>query len=175
MGVTGNQNGLRRNEPEQCSILLVFALARRDFAGRIIEQHVVRIERPIVNRLDLDFEPGPERIDLLDQVKIDDRAVIDAERLADCIERDLQPAIEQTGGGTFWTRTDAASAADDVALPRVSLMSGARVLAGSGWMGLRDREAFVTKGVKLTPMFTGFLALAALLALMAMAWWREGR
>jgi hypothetical protein len=42
-------------------------------------------------------------------------------------------------------------------------------------MGLRDREAYVTKGVKLTPMFTGFLALAALLALMAMAWWREGR
>jgi len=90
-------------------------------------------------------------------------------------DQKLRPLIEQTGGGTFWTRTDAASAADDVALPRVSLMSGARVLAGSGWMGLRDREAFVTKGVKLTPMFTGFLALAALLALMAMAWWREGR
>ena len=68
-----------------------------------------------------------------------------------------------------------ASAGTEVSLPRVSLMSGARVLAGSGWMGLRDREAFVTKGVKLTPMFTGFLALAALLALMAMAWWREGR
>ena len=54
-------------------------------------------------------------------------------------------------------------------------MSGARVLAGSGWMGLRDREAFVTRGVKLTPMFTGLFALAALLALLAMAWWREGR
>ncbi|MCC7253486.1 hypothetical protein [Hyphomicrobium sp.] len=87
----------------------------------------------------------------------------------------LKPLIEQTGGGTFWTRTDAASAGRDVALPRVSLMSGARVLAGSGWMGLKDREAFVTKGVKLTPMFTGLLALATLLALMAMAWWREGR
>ncbi|WP_072390932.1 hypothetical protein [Hyphomicrobium sp. CS1GBMeth3] len=90
-------------------------------------------------------------------------------------DRKLKPLIEQTGGGVFWTRTDAASAGSAVALPRVSLMSGARVLAGSGWMGLRDREAYVTKGVKLTPMFTGFLALAALLALMAMAWWREGR
>ncbi len=87
----------------------------------------------------------------------------------------LKPLIEQTGGGVFWTRTNAASAGADVTLPRVSLMSGARVLAGSGWMGLRDREAYVTKGVKLTPMFTGFLALSALLALMAMAWWREGR
>jgi hypothetical protein len=87
----------------------------------------------------------------------------------------LKPLVEGTGGGTFWTRTDATTAGADVSLPRVSLMSGARVLAGSGWMGLRDREAFVTKGVKLTPMFTGLFALAALLALMAMAWWREGR
>ncbi len=90
-------------------------------------------------------------------------------------DQKLKPLVEATGGGVFWTRTDAASSGSDVTLPRVSLMSGARVLAGSGWMALRDREAFVTKGVKLTPMFTGFLALAALLALMAMAWWREGR
>ena len=88
---------------------------------------------------------------------------------------ELRTLVEQTGGGLFWTRTDRASAGTEVSLPRVSLMSGARVLAGSGWMGLRDREAFVTKGVKLTPMFTGFFALAALLALLAMAWWREGR
>ncbi|MGE0024528.1 MAG: hypothetical protein AB7S70_12965, partial [Hyphomicrobium sp.] len=87
----------------------------------------------------------------------------------------LRPLIEQTGGGMYWTRTDAAASGGDVSLPRVSLMSGARVLAGSGWMGLRDRESFVTTGVKLTPMFTGLLALAALLALLATAWWREGR
>lgn len=90
-------------------------------------------------------------------------------------DQKLKPLIEATGGGLYWTRTDAATAGSDVALPRVALMSGARVLSGSGWMGLRDREAFVTKGVKLTPMFTGAFALAALLALMAMAWWREGR
>jgi len=90
-------------------------------------------------------------------------------------DQKLRPLIEQTGGGVFWTRTDPQSAGDSVALPRISLMSGARVLAGSGWMGLKDREAFVTKGVKLTPMFTGLLALAALLALLAAAWWREGR
>jgi hypothetical protein len=90
-------------------------------------------------------------------------------------DQKLKPLIEQTGGGVFWTRTDPASAGSSVTVPRVTLMSGARVLAGSGWMGLSDREAFVTKGVKLTPMFTGLLALAALLALLAMAWWREGR
>ena len=41
--------------------------------------------------------------------------------------------------------------------------------------GPQGREAFVTRGVKLIPMFTGLLALAALLALLAVAWWREGK
>ena len=79
----------------------------------------------------------------------------------------LKPIVEQTGGGQFWTRTSADAAADAVELPRITMLSNAKVLAGSGWMGLRDREAFVTRGVKLTPMFSGLLALAALLALMA--------
>ena len=33
----------------------------------------------------------------------------------------------------------------------------------------------LTRGVELTQVFTGLYALAALLALMALAWWREGR
>jgi hypothetical protein len=87
----------------------------------------------------------------------------------------LKSLVDATGGGIYWTRNDAASDGKAVTLPRVAVMSGAKVLAGTGWMGLRDREAFVTKGVKLTPMFTGLFALAALLALLAVAWWREGR
>ena len=59
--------------------------------------------------------------------------------------------------------------------PRITMLAGAKVHAGSGWLGLKDREAHVTRGVKLTPLFTGFLALAALLALLAATWWREGR
>jgi hypothetical protein len=86
----------------------------------------------------------------------------------------LKPLVEATGGGTFWTR-EAGSAATAVTVPRIAMMSDAKVLAGSGWMGLKDREAFVTRGVQLTPMFAGLLALSALLALLAMAWWREGR
>jgi hypothetical protein len=90
----------------------------------------------------------------------------------------MKPLVESTGGGVFWTRSGgllsnvSASAVD---VPRVSMLSNARVLSGSGWMGLRDREAFVTRGVKLTPMFTGLLALAALLFFITLAWWREGR
>lgn len=87
----------------------------------------------------------------------------------------LDGLIDKTGGGVFWTRTDAGTSGDAVTLPRVAMMSGSRVMAGTGWMGLSDREAYLTKGVKLTPMFNGLIALALLLALMTMAWWREGR
>ncbi|MEW5963152.1 MAG: hypothetical protein AB1749_06270 [Pseudomonadota bacterium] len=84
----------------------------------------------------------------------------------------LAPILDATGGGAFWTK---ASPTSGIELPRISMMSGARVLAGSGWMGLKDREAFVTRGVTLTPLFTGLAALAALLFLITLAWWREGR
>ena len=93
-------------------------------------------------------------------------------------DQKLKPLVESTGGGTFWTRgggllTSVGTSGVDV--PRISMLANARVLAGSGWLGLKDREAFVTRGVKLIPMFTGLLALAALLALLAVTWWREGR
>lgn len=88
----------------------------------------------------------------------------------------LKPLAEATGGGVFWTRGGGLlGGASEVTVPRISMLSNARVLAGSGWLGLKDREAFVTRGVRLIPMYTGFLALAALLALLALTWWREGR
>jgi len=86
----------------------------------------------------------------------------------------MKPIADATGGGVFWTRT-ASGAATDVDVPRISMMSAAKVMAGSGWLGLKDRQAYLTRGVKLTPMFNGFAALSALLALIALAWWREGR
>jgi hypothetical protein len=90
----------------------------------------------------------------------------------------MKPIAEATGGGVFWTRGAgifATATTGTVEVPRISMLSNARVLAGSGWLGLKDREAYVTRGVKVTPMFTGLMALAALLALISLAWWREGR
>ena len=90
----------------------------------------------------------------------------------------LKSVVDATGGGVFWTAGAGLLASSDpssVTVPRISMLSGARVLAGSDWMGLKDRDAFVTRGVKLTPMFTGLLALSALLFVIALAWWREGR
>lgn len=88
----------------------------------------------------------------------------------------MQPLASQTGGGVFWTGSKA-TAADPTAVevPRVSMLSTAKVFSGSGWMALKDREAYTTRGVKIFPLFTGLLALAALLGFLTLAWWREGR
>ncbi len=89
----------------------------------------------------------------------------------------LKVLVEATGGGVFWTRGGGllGTVGSGVDVPRISMLANARVLAGSGWLGLKDREAFVTRGVRLIPMFTGVLALSALLLLLAATWWREGR
>ncbi|MEZ5816200.1 MAG: hypothetical protein R3D44_03880 [Hyphomicrobiaceae bacterium] len=90
----------------------------------------------------------------------------------------MRPLVEATGGGVYWTRGGGllgAVSADAVDVPRISMLTNARVLSGSGWLGLKDREAHVTRGVSLTPMFSGLMALAALLAFVSLAWWREGR
>lgn len=84
----------------------------------------------------------------------------------------LQPIASQTGGGVFWTGSRETAAVD---VPRISMLTTAKVFSGSGWMALKDREAYMTRGVKIFPLFTGLLALAALLTLMTLAWWREGR
>ncbi len=93
-------------------------------------------------------------------------------------EQWMKPLVTATGGGMYWTRGTgliSAVSATSVDVPRISMLSNARLLSGSGWLGLKDREAHVTRGILLTPMFTGLLALAALLAFITLAWWREGR
>ncbi len=91
-------------------------------------------------------------------------------------DKAMQPMAAQTGGGVFWTGSKAtADAPAEVEVPRISMLATAKVFSGSGWMALKDREAFLTRGVKIFPLFTGLLALAALLAFLTLAWWREGR
>ena len=92
----------------------------------------------------------------------------------------LSGLVESTGGGIFWTSqagtlSSLTTEKPSVSVPRISMLKNARVLAGSGWLGLKDRDSYLTRGVKLTPMFTGLLALATLLFLLSLAWWREGK
>jgi len=83
----------------------------------------------------------------------------------------LAPILKETGGGSFWlgrTKEDAE------ALPRVVMLRSGSVMHGGDWLGLHKREAYHVQGVRLFPLFTGFLALAVLLGMIAMTWFREG-
>jgi hypothetical protein len=83
----------------------------------------------------------------------------------------LAPLLNETGGGSFWLgRTQA----DAVPLPRIVMLRGGHVMHGADWLGLHKRDAFHVEGVRLFPLFSGFLALALLLGLISVTWFREG-
>lgn len=84
----------------------------------------------------------------------------------------LGPVLEGTGGGAFWMGRDETEGAD---LPRLAMIRSGHVMHGTDWLGLHKRDAYHVKGVRLFPLFSGFLALALLLGLLAAAWYREGR
>jgi len=54
------------------------------------------------------------------------------------------------------------------------MLRSGHVMHGSDWLGLHKREAYHVKGVRLFPLFTGFLALGLLLGVLAATWFREG-
>jgi hypothetical protein len=83
----------------------------------------------------------------------------------------LSPLLNETGGGSFWLGRDQADASP---LPRLVMVRGGHVMHGADWLGLHKRDAYHVQGVRLFPLFTGFLALALLLGLMAITWFREG-
>jgi hypothetical protein len=83
----------------------------------------------------------------------------------------IRPILEQTGGGEFWAGKDAGS----IKLPRLAMLRSGRLMHGSDWMGFKKRDAYVTRGVRLIPLFSGLLALALLLGALSLTWYREGR
>lgn len=89
----------------------------------------------------------------------------------------LQQLLDETGGDAFWTAGSTASGAQSTEprLPRIAMLRSGRIMHGSDWLGLRKRDAFVTRGVRLIPLFSGLLALALLLGAIALTWFREGR
>jgi hypothetical protein len=86
-------------------------------------------------------------------------------------EAPLNALLEETGGGAFWLGRTAEEAE---ASPRVVMMRSGHTMHGGDWIGLHKRDAYHVKGVRLFPLFTGFLALGLLLGLIAMTWFREG-
>jgi hypothetical protein len=97
----------------------------------------------------------------------------DARELAAVTATDqaLAPLLDQTGGSSFWLGRTEADAGE---LPRLVMLRGGHVMHGDDWLGLHKRDAYHVKGVRLFPLFTGFLALGLLLGLLAATWFREG-
>lgn len=85
----------------------------------------------------------------------------------------VMPFVKQAKSGVFWT--GAAKAVSEVKLPDVLMMKQSSSYAGSSWMGLLDREAYVVRGVKLIPLISGLIALGIMLLALGAMWWREGR
>ncbi len=85
----------------------------------------------------------------------------------------LDPVLDETGGGAFWLGGPPEVSA--AALPRISLLGQSTKMHGADWAGLRDRQAYMVTGVTYTPLYAGALALALLLGLLALTWYREGR
>src|SRR4029077_14261760 len=121
-----------------------------DPAGPGVWRSTIDVKTPGLYKLQTSSPTGP-------LTAVAHTGIEDAREMSEVTATDekLKPLIEATGGGAFWTRTSSNASPSAVEVARVSMLASARVLAGSGWLGLKDREAYVTRGVKLIPMFTG--------------------
>lgn len=85
----------------------------------------------------------------------------------------MKPISDATGGGQFWMGgTNGASPRD---LPRLAMLTDAPRYYGQNWLGLKDREAYVVRGVQYTPLLAGAIALALLIGVIMLTWFRESR
>lgn len=99
---------------------------------------------------------------------------VDAPEFADSIsttER-LQPLAQATGGSVKRLHADAESS---VQVPAITAVSAGRATSGNDWIGLRETQDTALKSVHRLPLFSGLLALAALLMIFGGMWYREGR
>ena len=85
----------------------------------------------------------------------------------------LKPIAETTGGGQFWLAGTNGKAPNS--LPRLAVLQSSMKYYGQNWLGLKDREAHVVRGVQYTPMMSGAIALALFLFIIGFTWFRESR
>ena len=83
----------------------------------------------------------------------------------------LKPVLEKTGGTSFWTGPEQRDG--ETRMPRIALVHSGQT-HWPGWLGVKERNAYEVRGVQLTPLFAGFLALALALGLLSLTWFREG-
>ncbi len=76
----------------------------------------------------------------------------------------LDGAVAASGGGMFWLSDD---------MPDVRRVDLGDTAAGSDWAGVARRNGGALIAVDSRPLLPPWLALAAMLAALALAWWRE--
>ncbi|MEO0883579.1 MAG: hypothetical protein AAFY34_12760 [Pseudomonadota bacterium] len=81
----------------------------------------------------------------------------------------LEPITRATGGGVF-RLNDAGTN-----LPDIRRVSRRGQAAGTGWLGLRERDAYAVRDSRSTPLMPGLLGVGLILGCLLLAWRREGR
>jgi hypothetical protein len=97
----------------------------------------------------------------------------DPKELAEVISstQKLEAVMRETGGRAFWI----SGGGDDVELPTIRQASPGRRMAGQGWLALKRNGAYRVESLKEYSLFSSLWTLVALLGLLGLAWYREGR
>jgi hypothetical protein len=97
----------------------------------------------------------------------------DPKELAEVISstQKLEAVMSETGGRAFWI----SGGGDDVELPTIRQASPGRRMAGQGWLALKRNGAYRVESLKEYSLFSSLWTLVALLGLLGLAWYREGR
>lgn len=80
----------------------------------------------------------------------------------------MRPVVSATGGAARYV-------GGGPAIPDIRRVAAGRDAAGSGWIGLRQREDHTVTGIAAMPLLPPWLALALLLGVAVMGWRREAR
>ena len=83
----------------------------------------------------------------------------------------LKPLADATGG----TMRRVADASGAVTIPRLASMRSAPTYGGSDYIAFRNTESSVVTGIGVVPLGSGFIGLLALLGLVSLMWFWEGR
>jgi hypothetical protein len=85
---------------------------------------------------------------------------------------DVVAPLAAATGGAVMRIEDSGSG---VRMPRVIAVRGNDNFRGDDWIGLKQREASVVRGIGVLPIFAGLLGLLLLVGSLAATWAREGR
>ena len=92
-------------------------------------------------------------------------------RALSATDKILAPVAKATGGAVRWI----AAAGDGLSIPRLVKARPGRVMAGGGWLGLKQAGASRLLAVERTALFATLPMLALALLLLGLAWWTERR